>query len=110
METGILAKMGAWFWTIVPAAIGSALSLYLGKDKTSTMQKWELVLVFCFGIAIAHYLGGAAIEWSNINKLSIIADAIKFTTGLIGMATLTNVLTQIPKAVDALRRKYIGGE
>lgn len=105
-----LAKAAAWFWTVIPAAIGSALSLYLGKEKTALMSRIELVLVFIFGISIAHYLGGAAIEYSSINKVSIIADAIKFTVGLIGMATLTNVLTQIPLAVTAIRRKYLGGE
>lgn len=107
---GFFAKAGAWLWTVIPAAIGSALSLYLGKEKTALMTRIELLAVFAFGIAIAHYLGGAAIEYSNINKLTIIADAIKFTVGLIGMATLTNVLTQIPLAVTALRRKYLGGE
>ncbi len=110
METSFLAKFGAWFWTLLPAAIGSALSLFLGKEKTESMKKTELVLTFLFGIAIAHWLGGAAIELSNLQKVTIIADAIKFTAGLIGMATLTNLLSQIPKIADALRRKYIGGE
>lgn len=105
---GFFAKAGAWLWTVIPAAIGSALSLYLGKEKTALMTRIELLAVFAFGISIAHYLGGAAIEYSNINKLTIIADAIKFTVGLIGMATLTNVLVQIPLAVTAIRKKWLG--
>lgn len=107
---GFFAKLGVWFWTVIPAAFGSALSLYLGKEKTALMSRVELLLVFIFGISIAHYLGGAAIEYSEISKTSIVADAIKFTIGLIGMATLANVLTQIPMTVSALRKKYLGGE
>lgn len=106
---GIIAKAGAWLFTVIPAAIGSALSLYLGKEKTALMTRMELLLVFAFGISIAHYLGGAVIEYSNV-KISIIADAIKFTVGLVGMATLTNVMTQIPLAIAALRKKHLGGE
>lgn len=105
---GFFVKVGGWIWSFVPAAIGSALSLYMGKEKTALMTKIELVLVFLFGISIAHYLGGAAIEHFAINKLSIISDAIKFTIGLIGMATLTNVLVQIPLAVTAIRKKWLG--
>lgn len=104
------AKVSAWFWTIVPAAIGSALSLYLGKDKTSLMSRVELLIVFIFGISIAHYLGGAAIEYSAIT-VSILQDAVKFTVGLVGMATLSHILVQIPLVVTSLRKKYFpGGE
>jgi ABC-type Fe3+-siderophore transport system permease subunit len=110
METSLLAKFGAWFWTLLPAAVGSALSLFVGKEKTQAMKKTELVLTFLFGIAIAHWLGGATIEIFSLQKTPIIADAIKFTAGLIGMATLTNLLSQIPKIVDTLRKKYIGGD
>jgi hypothetical protein len=104
-----LTKLGAWFWSFIPAALGSALSLYFGKEKTLLMSRVELSMVFIFGISIAHYLGGSVIEYSGIH-ISIIADAIKFTTGLIGMATLSHVLVQIPLAVTALRRKYLGGD
>jgi K+-sensing histidine kinase KdpD len=108
METGILAKLSAWFWTIVPAAIGSALSLYLGKEKTALMTKLELLLVFLFGISIAHFLGGAAIAYLAVT-VSIISDAIKFTVGLVGMAILSHVLEQSPLVVTALRKKYFPG-
>jgi len=106
---GILAKFSAWFWSIIPAAIGSALSLYFGKDKTLLMSRIELSMVFIFGISIAHYLGGAAVAYWAV-QTSIIADAIKFTTGLIGMAALSHVLIQVPLVVTALRKKYFGGE
>jgi NO-binding membrane sensor protein with MHYT domain len=104
----VLIALKAWILNLIPAAIGSALSLYVSKEKNSLMGRFELFAVFLFGIFIAHYIGGAAIEYSEINHLSITADAIKLTTGLIGMAVITNLVTQIPLAFDAARKKWLG--
>ena len=104
----LIAKLTGWIGAAIPAAIGSALSLYVSKDKTALMTRVELFVVFMFGIALAHYLGGAAIEYSNIKTDSIIADAIKLTVGLLGMSTLTNVMAQLPLAIAGLRKKWTG--
>jgi len=104
----LLAKLSGWIGATLPAAIGSALSLYVSKEKTALMTRFELFIVFLFGIALAHYLGGAAIEYSNIKPNSIIADAIKLTVGLMGMATLTNIMAQLPLAIAAVRKKWLG--
>ena len=64
--------------------------------------------MFCFGIALAHYLGGAAIEYSKIDAHSITSDAIKLTIGLLGMATITNIFAQLPLAIEGLRKKWTG--
>lgn len=106
MESLIALK--AWLSATIPAAIGSALSLYVSKDKTSAMGKIEIFCVFLFGVALAHYLGGAAIEYSKLDAHGLIADAIKLTVGLLGMATLTNVMIQLPLAVEGLRKKWTG--
>ena len=103
-----LLAFKAWIGATIPAAIGSALSLYVSKDKTQTMSRVELVSVFMFGIALAHYLGGAAIEYSKLDPHGLIADAIKLTVGLLGMATLTNVMAQLPLAIAGLRKKWTG--
>lgn len=106
MEALIAIK--GWLGATIPAAIGSLLSLYVSKEKTAAMKRSELFLVFCFGIALAHYIGGAAIEYSKIDAHGIIADAIKLTVGLLGMATLTNVMAQLPLAIEGLRKKWTG--
>lgn len=103
-----LIALKAWIGASIPAAIGSALSIYVSKEKTSSMTKFELLCVFMFGIALAHYLGGAAIEYSKIDAHGLIADAIKLTVGLLGMATLTNIMIQLPLAIAAMRKKWIG--
>jgi NO-binding membrane sensor protein with MHYT domain len=103
-----ILALKAWLSTTIPGAIGSALSLYVNKEKTQQMSKLELVCVFIFGIALAHYLGGAAIEYSKLDASGLIADAIKLTVGLLGMATLTNVMSQLPLAIAGLRKKWTG--
>jgi NO-binding membrane sensor protein with MHYT domain len=103
-----LLAIKGWIGAAIPAAIGSLLSLYVSKDKTANMKRWELFLVFCFGIALAHYLGGAAIEYSKIDTHSITSDAIKLTIGLLGMATITNIFAQLPLAIEGLRKKWTG--
>ena len=92
----------------IPAAIGSALSLYVSREKTATMRNVELFFVFFAGILLAHYVGGAAIEYSNISQSSMIADTIKLTIGLIGMAFITNLVIQIPLAIESARKKWLG--
>lgn len=103
-----LIALKGWIGATIPAAIGSLLSIYVSKEKTAAMKRWELFFVFCSGIALAHYLGGAAIEYSKIDAHGIIADAVKLTIGLLGMATITNVFAQLPLAIEGLRKKWTG--
>ena len=103
-----LVAIKGWIGASIPAAIGSLLSLYVSKEKTAAMKRWELFFVFLSGIALAHYLGGAAIAYSKINEHGIIADAIKLTIGLLGMATITNIFAQLPLAIEGLRKKWTG--
>lgn len=103
-----LLALKSWIGASIPAAIGSLLSLYVSKDRTAHMKRWELFFVFISGIALAHYLGGAAIEYSNIDPHGLISDAIKLTIGLLGMATITNVFAQLPLAIEGLRKKWTG--
>lgn len=100
----LIAKISS----LASAAIGSALSIYLQREKAEKMGKVEIALVFIFGVSIAHYLGGAAIEYWTVNPLSLVADAIKFTIGLFGMGMLSQAMIQIPDIVKAARKRFIG--
>lgn len=111
MEHGfgvIAAKFYAWLLAIFPAAIGSALSIYMHREKTSGMGNMERFTVFLFGISLAHYIGGAAIEYWNIQQNSYISDAIKLTIGFMGMAALAQFMVQLPEFVRAMRKRVIG--
>lgn len=103
-----LLAIKGWLGAAIPAAIGSLLSMYVSKEKTAAMKRWELFFVFCMGIALAHYLGGAAIEYSKIDPHGIMSDAVKLTIGLLGMATITNIFAQLPLAIEGLRKKWTG--
>lgn len=103
-----LIALKSWIVSTIPAAIGSAISLYIGKDKTSKMRKAEIICVFFFGVALAHYFGGATIEYNDIDPQTLTADSIKVAIAVVGMGVLTNVMIQLPIAVEALRKKWIG--
>lgn len=103
-----IVAIKTWASSSIPAAIGSLLALYVGREKNAKMTRIELFAVFIFGVALAHYLGGAAIEYTKIDHISLTADAIKLTVGLLGMAVLTNIFDQVPIAITALRKKWMG--
>ena len=100
----------AWLWLIalIPAAIGSALSIFLGKDKMQMLTPFEVFCTFVFGVSLAHLLGGAAIEYAHIDPLSFIASAIQVTIGFMGMAVLAEAKIQVPLAITSLRKKLFG--
>ena len=103
----IFIKIGAWVMSLVPAALGSALSIFLGKE-TKEFSKFAIFFTFIFGISLAHLLGGAAIEYWQINPLSFIASSIQVSIGFMGMAVLAESKIQIPLAFAALRKKFLG--
>lgn len=107
MEHSSLAIATAIKWTlgIVPAALGSAISLKVSGCKGSIT---EMLVKFTFGLCIAYYFGGATLEYFKIATPSFLADAIKLTWGLFGMGIITQIFTQMPDFVSAVRRKFIG--
>ena len=103
----IMAKVWIWIISLVPAAIGSGLSLFLGKD-TKQLSYFVILSTFLFGIGLAHLLGGAAIEYWHIDPLSYIASSIQVSIGFMGMAILAELKLQLPVMISAIRKKFIG--
>lgn len=104
----ILAKTCGWLWALFPAAVGSSLSIFLGKDKMQGFNKFEICCTFFFGVSLAHLIGGAAIEYWHINPLGFIASSIQVSIGFMGMAVLAEAKLQVPLAITAIRRKLLG--
>lgn len=105
MET-LITKLTMWLGAILPAVLGSALALFF--NRAAQLSRAEIACNFVFGAYIGYLLGGAAIEYWVINPLSFIAFAIMFSIGLMGMATLAQVMLNIPKTVELVRKKWLG--
>ena len=104
----VCVKVWVWVVSLIPAALGSALSIFLGKEKMGGLTKLEIFCTFIFGVSLAHLLGGAAIEYWRINPLSFIASSIQVSVGFMGMAVLAEAKLQVPLAITAIRRKLLG--
>lgn len=89
-------KTVAWFTTLVPAIVGAAISLKLADETASYGKR---LLSFVGGVALAHYLGGAAIDYFDVDKASMLDDSIILTSGIFGMATVTELNKQVPEII-----------
>jgi hypothetical protein len=88
----------------LPAVFGSAVSLkFLGQTST-LLQRWTS---FGAGAVSAWYLGAGAAEYLAVTSPKVTSLMI-FVAGVAGMAAMQALMTEIPGAVSALRRKLIG--
>jgi hypothetical protein len=112
MEQITLGKLFLWLLSIVPAALGALLSIVIRKERViirnEKLAKVEPFITFLFGVSIAYFFGGAFIEQFHIPPNSFSADSIKLAMGLFGMGILSEGMIQIPLAVTALRKKFLG--
>jgi hypothetical protein len=112
MEQITLGKAVLWLFGFIPAALGALLSLVFRREplqiKNEKLAKVEPLISFLFGVSIAYFFGGACIEKFQIPPESFSADSIKVALGLFGIGTLTEAMKQIPLAITALRKKFLG--
>lgn len=106
MET-LVTKASLWMLGIISAALGSAFSIFLERDQPLLSTKVR-VLAFIFGLCIGFLLGSAFNEWQKIQPGSFIGFTVQFVLGWAGIAILTEAKLQIPLAISAIRRKYLG--
>lgn len=104
----LLVKLGSWLSALFPAAIGSALSIFLGAEKMKQLSNFTKFCTFVFGVVLGHNIGGAAIEYWRIAPLSWTASSIQISVGFMGMAALAEAKIQIPIAITAMRKKWFG--
>lgn len=112
IEQTLGAKLIAWIVGLVPAILGSAISLTIPNEtpKPTTWQDYaRLVVTFASGVIIAQIAGDAILEhWKQITPDSATFFAIKFAIGLFGMRAATTFYLQIPDVLAAIRNKFIG--
>ena len=105
---GLLIQTIAWFSTLFPSIIGSALSMFLAPEKIKQLSKLSKMITFFFGVVLGHQVGGAVIQHWQIIPLSPIASTIQIIVGFMGMAALAEAKIQLPIAITAMRRKWFG--
>lgn len=106
MESLLVIK--GWVLTHVPAFLGAGISLLVNKDKIKGMSNIEIYGIFFTGIILAHYIGGAIIEYYKIDPYSLTSDAITVTISAIGWSLLTVLISQLPAMFEAIRKKWFG--
>jgi F0F1-type ATP synthase assembly protein I len=67
-----------------------------------------MVCTFIFGVNVGYFIGTAANEYFNLDPASYIAGFILFTSGLMGMAIIAEIMIQMPAIVTAIRKKWLG--
>jgi hypothetical protein len=105
---GFLAKLGGWLIGLIPAALGSAFSLFIDESKTKNLSKFIIFCTFGFGLIIGYIFGGAIADYFKISHDTFFAFSLKFTVGAMGIGTLVEVKGQIALAITAIRKRYLG--
>lgn len=87
---------------VLPGAIGAAISLRFMEG-----QWWNKMLSFASGVAFSYYIGNGMIEYLGIvGKFT--STAILFTIGVFGLSIVNQLQQQIPDALRAARKRWIG--
>lgn len=104
VEQPLYIKLAAWFAGLIPAIIGSAISLKLANENISFPQR---VFAFFIGIAIAHYIGWGIIEYFKISPESFLSSSILFVVGIFGVTTVSEISKQLPELIRGFFAKVM---
>lgn len=102
METSAFAlKIFAVLKWLFPAALGSAIAVFIGERSTPGKS----MIMFVGGSSVASIFGGGIIEHWNI-PIGMIQASIYLACGLWGMGVIIQIYQQLPVAVNKLIDKY----
>ena len=100
-----LAKIGSWFWAVIPVVAGSCYAFISGNQELNKVKSW---ISFVMGTFIAFVISKGAIEYFHIEPLSFTAYSIQMIVGLFIIQVISEGFKQIPKFFDAIRTKWFG--
>lgn len=110
IESTFGAKLLAWLVGLVPAILGSAISLTMPSEepKPSGWRDYaRMGVTFGSGVILAQIAGSFILEhWPAITAASATFFIIKFAIGLFGMRAATTFYVQIPEVWSMLRDKF----
>lgn len=101
METPIALKILAVFKWLFPAALGSAIAVFIGEKSSP----YKSMFMFVCGCLISSIFGGGIIEHWGI-PVGMIQASIYLSCGLWGMGLIIQIYRQIPVAVSKIIDKY----
>lgn len=101
VEQPIYLKILAWLSGLVPAIIGSVISLKFSVDDSFQKR----FISFFSGIAIAHYIGRGIIEKAQIPPESFYSSSILFVIGIFGVVAVSEISKQLPEFIHELFTK-----
>lgn len=104
VEQPILVKITAFLALLLPAIIGSAISLRLSTEQSSFSNR---LFSFTVGVALAHFVGGAIVDSFNIDRLTLVDDAIVLSAGIFGMAAATEITKQLPEIIKGISERIL---
>ena len=90
--------------SLIPEAAGSAVALRL---NTIPLKPIDRMFSFACGVALAHYVGGAAADYLSLSDIQ--ADASKVVVGIFGLNFSASITAQIPDVVQSLKKRIFGG-
>lgn len=102
VEQPILVKIAAWFATLLPAIVGSAISLRMAAENSTFLGR---MFSFTVGVALAHYVGGAIVDTFTIDRLSMVDEAIVLASGIFGMSTASEITKQLPEIIKGFSER-----
>lgn len=101
METSFALKMVAILKWLFPAALGSAIAVFIGERSSP----YKSMFMFVCGCSISSIFGGGIIEHWNI-PIGMIQASIYLSCGLWGMGLIIQIYHQLPIAVSKIIDKY----
>lgn len=101
MNDVLLVKVGSWLWGLLPAAIGSGISLLFRKEESQTSGK-ATFFIYIAGVGVGHFFGHGTVEYFAIDHESYAATCIVITWGLFGLAIFSEVSNRLPGAIRAI--------
>lgn len=104
----LFSKIGGWLIALLPAALGSAFSVFIDRDKMVALSKVAIISTFAFGLIIGFIFGGAVNEHFKIAHDSFFAFASQFIIGWMGIAALVEIKLQLKTGLTAIRKRYLG--
>lgn len=104
VEEPIIIKIMAWVSGLLPAILGSAISLKLASDNASIKSR---IVSFFSGIIFAHYIGWAIVERFNISPESMSTSAILFVAGIFGITVAAEIYRLVPEFLKNLLDKLL---